>query len=571
MLVSMAAIAEEVEGCSHFTWDVTHELAVMKLPATTVVAARSTDRNGPVIELEKLYEVQLAPQSEIRFGVKPAKPTLADSAQGGILRFRSTRGGVYRVSITSGHWIDIVDDGQLIRSKDFQGSRGCNRPHKIVAYELPANRDLLLQLSGGTESAVTLAVTFVEPDANLPRPWRSLTQIEQDEFERGFAVFNTEWVPAGSPPGRIDGLGPVFNLQSCDACHNSRRRGRGPEDSGEVPAGLVIQLARQRHGRVLRGTEDYGYVLNPAAIPGFRPEGRITVTYRLLLRALADGSQVELREPRYQVSELSGRPLPANTVLMPRLPPLAQGDGLLERVPLAELRRIARAEAGAPGEIRGEVSWTSKRQGGSVGRFGWQATEPTVASQIAAAFSREMGLTTPLIGVDDCGTSTDCRKAPSGGTPEVEPELFNAVVMFQRLQAVPVSNLFDEYAPGARLFEEVRCAACHRASLRIELESPQTTVIHPFTDLLVHSMGEGLADRDLRGRPVRSLWRTAPLWGMAAAYSSRRPVQLLHDGRARSLEEAILWHDGEGRDSRDRYARLTRDQRLTLLEWVRSL
>jgi CxxC motif-containing protein (DUF1111 family) len=182
---------------------------------------------------------------------------------------------------------------------------------------------------------------IVQADAHPPSVWRQLTLIEQDEFEKGYAVFNTEWVPTGSPPGRIDGLGPVFNVQSCDACHNSRRRGRGPQGPGEVPPDLVMQLGRQQHGTLTRGNADYGYVLNPSAIEGFRPEGRISVAYRPLYRALDDGSIVELREPRYLVTDLSGPPLSARVVVMPRLPPPVQGAGLLEMVPLRELERIA--------------------------------------------------------------------------------------------------------------------------------------------------------------------------------------------------------------------------------------
>lgn len=406
---------------------------------------------------------------------------------------------------------------------------------------------------------------------HTPIPWRPLTPREQDEFEKGFAVFNTEWVPAGSPSGRIDGLGPVFNLQSCDACHNSRRRGGGPQTSGDVPSDLVIQLGRQQQGRLTRGSVNYGYVLNSSAIPRLKPEGRVIVSYHMLHRTLADGSSVELREPRYHVSELSGPPLGPDTVLMPRLPPAVQGVGLLERVPSSELELIAYDQVRQHGAVRGRVSRLSGKGGESVGRFGWQATEPTLASQIATAFSGEMGLTTTLNGSDDCGTSTECRAAPAGGSPEVEPELFDAVVSFEQLHAVPVLHALDESGLGARLFIKVGCSDCHRVSVRADTGSAQPTEIHPFTDLLVHAMGEGLADRDLEGRPVESLWRTAPLWGMQAAYSSGRPVLLLHDGRARTLEEAILWHDGEASRARDRFCELSRDARLALVEWIRSL
>ncbi len=411
----------------------------------------------------------------------------------------------------------------------------------------------------------------VQADAHPAIPWRGLTASEQEQFDQGYAVFNTEWVAANSPPGRIDGLGPVFNVQGCDACHNSRRRGRGPRSDGEAPTDLVIQLGLQRHGGFSRGNTDYGYVLNTSAIEGFQPEARVWVSYRTLQRSLADGSTIELREPRYRVTDHTGPPLDTHTVLMPRLPPAVQGSGLLEQVPQRELVRIATDQRRMTRSVRGQVSWVRTSTGRVIGRFGWQATEPTVASQIAAAFSREMGLTNPLVDVDDCGASVVCRRAPSGGAPEVEADLFDAVVAFQRLHAVPIARMTDESSPGARLFAVCGCSDCHRPSLRVDIGSKEATAIHPYTDLLLHSLGDGLSDRDIAGIAVKSLWRTAPLWGIQAAYASGQPVYLLHDGRARSVEEAVMWHDGEARAARELFSHLSRDERLVLTEWVRML
>jgi len=233
-----------------------------------------------------------------------------------------------------------------------------------------------------------------------------------------------------------------------------------------------------------------------------------------------------------------------------------------------------------------------------IGRFGWQARQPTVASQTAAAFAREMGLTNPLVDHDDCGAwNVACRAAPAGGTPEVEPELFNALLAFEHWQSVPIVRNVDESAAGARLFESNGCSQCHRPSLRVDLPAAEAgpvehavahgvahgvargvaravarALIHPYTDLLLHQMGQGLADRDLQEKTFApSLWRTAPLWGMHAAYVSGQPLRLLHDGRARSIEEAILWHDGEARDARNRYAQMPHDQRVALVEWIEAL
>ncbi len=450
--------------------------------------------------------------------------------------------------------------------------------------------------------------TTVQDDAHPPHPWRSLTASEQARFDTGYAVFNTEWVPANTPAGRIDGLGPLFNSRSCDSCHNSRRRGRGPRGDGEAPSDLVIQLGqRVTRTRVVRGNPDYGYVLNTSAIQGFRPEARVSIEYKIKHVTLGDGTVVELREPRYHVDSLDGPNLPPNTVLMPRMPPPVQGAGLLELVPSAEMERVSRLEHDGPDGVRGRVSWLQGNTdkpvadgaevaarrgkmaadvdavvasagkmaadaGGVVGRFGWQASEPSVASQIGAAFAREMGLTNALESKDDCGPwNGACRTAQSGGSPEVEPELFGAVVDFQRWHAVPVTQQPDPASEGARLFESTGCAQCHRTTLKINAGTKDNTVIHPYTDLLLHDMGDGLADRTLQGDTVPGLWRTAPLWGMHAASVSGQPIHLLHDGRARSIEEAILWHDSEAHAARERYVHSSAAQRRTLTEWIESL
>ena len=454
--------------------------------------------------------------------------------------------------------------------------------------------------ASGAATVETRSVgTVRQDDAHPPQPWRTLTASEQARFDTGYAVFNTEWVPANTPAGRIDGLGPLFNSQSCDSCHNGRRRGRGPRGDGQAPSDLVIQLG-QRVGRtrVVRGNPGYGYVLNTSAIRGFRPEARVAIEYKIRPVTLGDGTIVELREPRYHVSSLDGPKLLTNTVLMPRMPPPVQGVGLLELVPPAELERVLRLERTGSDGIRGRISWLQTNRDGPVadtgralagadrvatgkvvghagrlvGRFGWQASEPTVATQIGVAFAREMGLTNPLGSKDDCGPwNVACRTAPSGGSPEVEPELFAAVVDFQRWHAVPVTQEPDLSSYGAQLFESTGCAHCHRTTLRIDVSTRDDTVIHPFTDLLLHNMGDGVADRTLDDAAAPSLWRTAPLWGMHAASVSGRSIHLLHDGRARSIEEAILWHQSEARAARERYVHSSAAQRRALTDWIESL
>jgi hypothetical protein len=160
-LVSQAVLAADDDPCTRFTWDVSHELAVARQTPQAITAAPKPGNSVPQLQLDKLYELKLGAQSGVTFALMPGKPTLPDGSQGGLVRFHTDKAGRYRVSSTSGHWIDIIDHGKLIKSRDFQGARGCERPRKIVEYELPGGKDLTLQLSGSPDASVVLSITPV--------------------------------------------------------------------------------------------------------------------------------------------------------------------------------------------------------------------------------------------------------------------------------------------------------------------------------------------------------------------------------------------------------------------------
>ena len=424
----------------------------------------------------------------------------------------------------------------------------------------------------GCRTTQSVGIVY-QDDAHPPHAWRELSSEDQAKFDLGYAVFNTEWAPANTPAGRTDGLGPLFNAQSCDACHNSRRRGRGPRSDGEAPADLVMQLGKRLpDGSVQRGIDEYGYVLNTTAISGYEREASVSIRYEEQASTLADGTQVSVHIPSYEITRLSGPVLAGDTVLMPRIPPSVQGAGLLELVPQSALVAIAESERRGDRALAGRVSTLESNDGAVIGRFGWQATEPTVAAQTASALSREMGLTSPLVSSIDCGrTDAACLSAPAGGSPEVEPSLFDAVVYFESLHAVPARESAGRPSAGGRLFTRLGCDGCHRSTLPVDTGARTSQVIHPYTDLLLHDMGTDLADRDLEGNAVLNEWRTAPLWGLQAAVASRQPLRLLHDGRARSIQEAILWHGGQASKARERFIRLPESERRTLESWIAEL
>jgi CxxC motif-containing protein (DUF1111 family) len=383
-------------------------------------------------------------------------------------------------------------------------------------------------------------------DRRDPPTVAPLAAEERARFDLGQAVYNTTWVPAGLPRAeRRDGVGPLFINASCDSCHNNGARGRGGQRAGETPNSFVMQLGGPDTGA-------YGHVLNTNALTGYVPEGEVQVGSSARTGRYADGATWTLREPRYTLVRLGYGELSPRTVLRPRIGPALFGVGLLESVPAAAIEAVRRSQ---PRAVRGRAA----------GRFGWQAEAVSLQDQTERALEREMGLTTVTRPQDDCTPAqAACRAAPQGGSPEVSAEFLDALLTFQRELAVPGPAPATD-APGTRLFAAIGCAQCHR----MELPARERT-IRPYTDLLVHDLGEGLADRRLDGRSVHSEWRTAPLWGLAHALA-RGDVALLHDGRATSVGEAVLWHGGQAEGARRRYLALGAAERAGLLAWLASL
>lgn len=392
------------------------------------------------------------------------------------------------------------------------------------------------------------------PDRRDPPPWRELSGEERQRFDLGRLVFNTPWVQAGREgAGRRDGLGPQFIAASCDNCHNNGARGRGTDRSDALPSSFVMQLAGP-------GIERYGHVLAPQALAGIVPEGSVQVERIARHGRHADGDAWVLHEPRYRIVNLGYGDLPPDTVLGPRIAPALFGTGLLEAVPDAA---IAQWHASQPRALRGLPG----------GRFNWLGDAHSLEEQTARAYAREMGITSAREPRDDCtSVQHDCLAAPDGGSPEVSAEFFDAVVAYQRALAVP-----SRPAPldprleqrGRQLFGQAGCATCHRPLLPVDTAAGPAR-IDAYTDLLRHDLGPALADRTLSGSAVATRWRTAPLWGLSHALAGGE-VALLHDGRARSLEEAILWHGGQADRARQAFTAMPRADRQDLLAWLGTL
>jgi CxxC motif-containing protein (DUF1111 family) len=427
----------------------------------------------------------------------------------------------------------------------------------------------------------------------------TLSFAQQLDFKVGDGIFRKQWVSAPSSTTSSDGLGPLYNARACQACHLKDGRGHAaegqwPDGDGtsmifrvSVPAHTEEERLRIEEGRAAVVPEPtYGTQLQGFAIQGHSPEAKVRITYEEHPVALHEGPTVHLRKPRYQVTDLGYGPMQADVMLSPRIAPPMIGLGLLELIDEADI--LARADPddrdgdGISG--RPNLVWSFEHQRPMLGRFGWKAVRATIADQTAGAFSGDMGLSTQLV-PDSAGDCTEaqrlCRDAPNGADPphnvEVAPTMFNLVVFYARNLAVPMRRRVDavEVLRGKRAFYQSGCPACHTPKYvtRAEPGRPELSrqLIWPYTDLLLHDMGPELADGRPEGRATGQEWRTAPLWGIGLTATVSGHTQFLHDGRARNLLEAVLWHGGEAEAAKQHVVRMTRAEREALLVFLASL
>ncbi len=415
----------------------------------------------------------------------------------------------------------------------------------------------------------------------LPAP--GLSNEERRLFERGDSFFTQNWVTAPASTDARDGLGPTFNAQACSSCHVLDGRGAPPDPTGvEARLGLLLRLSvpgKDTATGAPRPDPNYGGQLQDRAVLDVPAEGRFMVTYETIKGSYGDGTPFELLDPTYEVKDLTFGLLAHDIMMSPRLAPQVIGMGLLEAVPENAIRSRADPDDADGDGVSGRPNtvWNAEAGAKALGRFGWKANVATVAQQVAGAFLADIGITSSLHPNENCPDfQTLCGAAKNGGTPELTDERLGAVSFYNRTLSVPAMRDVDDpdVRAGAKLFDDIGCSSCHTSTLQtgpsdIAVLSNQT--FHPYTDLLLHDMGEGLAD----GRPdfdaTGSEWRTPPLWGLGLIDDINGHRFLLHDGRARTIAEAILWHGGEAHSSREAFRTLDADQRAELLAFLEAL
>jgi CxxC motif-containing protein (DUF1111 family) len=430
------------------------------------------------------------------------------------------------------------------------------------------------QLGGGTTRPIESPDAFSFQAANAPRE-------HQRPFSFGNRLFNTNWVEAPASVKSFDGLGPLFNRVSCSGCHTKDGRGQPPE-LGQGPMDTMLFRisfpGAGAHGGP-KSVPGYGDQLSERGIKDVPAEGRASISYQEVKGQFADGETFSLRTPAYAIVDAGYGALPKDVLISPRVAPQMIGLGLLEAVPKETLKALADPDDVDSDGISGRLNqvWDSVRNASAVGRFGWKAGQPDLLNQNAAAANGDIGLTSGVHPQENCAeTQTACAAAITGGSPELKDEFLEKLTLYTASLAVPAQRNVEgiDVVQGAQLFRSFGCASCHMPTLQSgphALPEISNQTFHPYTDLLLHDMGEGLADNRPDFAATGQEWRTPPLWGLGLLPQVNGHDMLLHDGRARGFAEAILWHGGEAEKSRESFRNAAKAQRDALLTFLKSL
>ena len=423
---------------------------------------------------------------------------------------------------------------------------------------------------------------FSEPAAVLDAKQRQL-------FMAGRSVFHRQWASVNSLNGDW-GLGPTFITDRCSGCHVNTGRGAPPE-RGEQMTSMLVRLSipgdgghgaprphpaygDQLQNRSLDGRNvDFAYAGN--AVP---PEADVFLDWKERIVELADGERVELRSPLLRIEQLNFGELGPATMTSVRMAQPVFGLGLLEAVPEQALLDIAARQKMAGFNGRPNYVWDAIEQRTALGRFGWKANQATLKQQIVSAAIGDMGVASRYAPEQNCPpVQTVCARHLPGNVPELGTNEIDTLELWLRGLAVPARRSVNDAAVqrGAALFSMAQCAACHvpemKAGKSAALPQLSGQVFHAYTDLLLHDMGEELAD----GRPDFQAgardWRTPALWGLGLSQTVSGSTALLHDGRARNVTEAILWHGGEAAAARETFRNMTRPEREALVKFVEAI
>ena len=399
-------------------------------------------------------------------------------------------------------------------------------------------------------------------------------------FGTGNSLFSQNWVSSPASTTARDGLGPTFNARACANCHFKDGRG-SPLVNGQNSSGFLMRISlpgQDANGNAIP-VPNYGEQIQDRSNFGIPFEAKVNVSYDNIAGYYADGTTYELRNPTYTFTELQYGSL-SGVETSPRIGTQTIGLGLIDALPDSEILRFVDEFDTNNDGISGRANYTYDIESNAqkLGKYGWKANVATLKQQVASAFHGDMGLTSSLFTENNCPEpQQDCFDAPNGGDLEVTDTQLDRVTFYQATLAVPNRRNFQEESvlKGKVLFNEMNCISCHATNQKTA--SSEFTpllddiTIRPYSDFLLHDMGEALADNRSDFLATGQEWRTQPLWGIGLIDAVNNHTFLLHDGRARNIEEAILWHGGEAENSKMAFKNLSAENRQNVLDFINSL
>ena len=427
-------------------------------------------------------------------------------------------------------------------------------------------------LSGGATTVFDVTADAFSHDSP------NLTAEELELHEEGDEQFEVAFVPGVSRKKDVPGgLGPVFDNVSCEGCHAGDGRGRPPQP-GEAFESFLFRISIPGKDGATGGTVNvpsFGGQLQLRASPGLAAEARAIIRYSEVVGQFTDGTPYSLRVPSYEFYD-TYVPLSQKALFSPRSAPFNFGLGLLEAIPEAAMLANEDPNDRNGDQISGRANrvWDAVARRTVPGRFGWKAGAPNLVQQTAGAYNGDMGVTSSMFAAESCeGDRPEC--APHA--VEVSDETVVAVAHYMATLGVPARRdvINAQATQGEAIFYQVGCATCHQPTFTTGtlagVPSVGNQVIHPYTDLLLHDMGPELADNRPDFQATGREWRTPPLWGIGLVQTVSGHSNFMHDGRARSLMEAVLWHGGEAKGARDAVTRLSASSRAALVRFLESL
>lgn len=415
---------------------------------------------------------------------------------------------------------------------------------------------------------------FNRTSSAYEQPSAGLNSEDFDRHAEGDAAFEAVFVTA---PAKVNpGLGPLFNNSSCVGCHI--RNGRGLPKKGQLLARVSQTEAKQISDSLINyHLEESIDIDNAPSVPGLgtqiqdlgvyghAPEASVEIEWLKKNVNYGDGSSFSLRYPEAKITLPNNKALAKDVQVSLRIPSPVFGLGLLEAVKEEDILALADVEDKNQDSISGKPNqvWDVANKAIALGRFGWKANQPNLIQQTASAYVNDMGITNPLFPEKD-------------GSMDIDRKTLEDAAFYAQTLSVPARDLMDDtqVKRGEKLFTQANCTGCHLPQLRTGdyfVKPLANQTIHPYTDLLLHDLGEGLADNRPDFQASGREWRTAPLWGIGLTQTVLPYSSYLHDGRAKTLEEAILWHGGEAELSKESFRKMNQSDRNSLVRFLKTL